>query len=220
MKDIDLLPGWYKSSRKKRKLLRAQYAVLAIFVLFMTLWTVLMSNSVKKAQAGLVALEAKRSSVEKNVKDYSGLSGRLEQLKQNKALIAKCASNIDLSSSLAELSFLLDENIVISKLYFSADKLDAAKRKTQIKSAAQVYRSDSLTLSGPVGFKVSLTGFADDSGKVADLICRLEDSPYFSDVVLIYTADKNLKEKNLFSDSQAQVTEFEMGFVISNYAYK
>ena len=220
MKEIDLLPQWYKSNRKQRSAICAQYAALGLVLFVMTLWTLFTSGSVKKAQAELISLEAKRVSTEQTVREFTELSSMVEQLKQNKVLVDKADSHIDVSSTLAELSFLLDGSVLISRLSFAAERFSKITNKAQIRDTAQFSQAGRETMSGPVRFAVRMTGVAVDSGKVADLICRLEDSPYFCQVVPLYSENKQPKGKNIFTGDQTQITEFEIGCLIANYEDK
>jgi Tfp pilus assembly protein PilN len=218
MNEIDLLPQWYKSNKKKQTTAYAQYAALGLVLFIMIVWILFTNSSVKKVQAELVNLETKRNSTETTIREFSELTGTIEQLKQNINVDEKIDSHIDVSGTLAELSYICDNSIVLSRLSFWAEKFDKTRGKFQINSAALSSRPESL--SGPVRFAVRMTGVAVDSEKVADLICRLEDSPYFCQVTLLYSENKKPKNKNIFFGGEAQITEFEIGCFIANYEEK
>jgi Tfp pilus assembly protein PilN len=219
MKEIDLIPEWYKNSRKQRKAVYVQYVALAVVFAVMAISTLFANGAVKKAQAELFQLEAKRVAAEKDVKGYSELSDQLEQLRQKMALVEKVDSRLDVPSILAELSFLIDDNILLERLTFSAERFDKAKGKTPTKDNKnfQISRPEQETLAGSVRFAVTMSGIAADAGKVADLICRLEESPYFCQVVPLYTEDKKNKNENVFAGNRSQITEFEIGCFLANY---
>jgi hypothetical protein len=80
--------------------------------------------------------------------------------------------------------------------------------------------------SGDFRFKVVITGMAVDAGCVADLICRLEDSPYFC---LVYPSFSKSGQVSGHKDKPAigkggkqpmenyQVSEFEINCYLANY---
>ena len=217
MKEIDLLPEWYKSSKKHHNAMRVQYAALGLVLFLMILWTLLAGSSIKNARAQLTELESKRVSMEKIVRQYSELSGIVEQLRQNKITLEKVDSHLDISSTLAELSFLLDDGIIINRLAITAEKIGKDTTKLKVSDTGGLSRSGSETLSGPVRFAVRMTGFAVNSGKVADLICRLEESLYFCKAVPLYSVNKQPKGINIFTGDQTQITEFDISCFIANY---
>ena len=219
MKEIDLIPEWYKNSRKRRKAVYVQYAALAIVFSVMTISALFANGAVKKAQAELFRLEAKRAAAEKDIKGYSELSDQFEQLRQKMTLVEKVDSRLDIPSVLAEMSFLADDNILLKRLTFSAEKFDKTKGKTAAKDNRnfQISRPQRQTLTGSVRFAITMSGIAADAGKVADLICRLEESPYFCQVVPLYTEDKKNQSGNIFAGDRSQITEFEIGCFLANY---
>jgi hypothetical protein len=48
---------------------------------------------------------------------------------------------------------------------------------------------------GNVRFRVAIAGVAADAGDVGALMCKLEDSPYFWQVVLAYSRDTSIKSQ-------------------------
>ena len=220
MKEIELLPQWYRINKKQHNALRFQYAALGVILLLMTVWTLLINASAKRGQQELSSLEERRASTDKIIKEYSDLARQVEQLKLKKALIEQVSSNIDISSLLAELSFLIDKNVLIDKLSFTAEKFVKTRNKPQINQNAVMSQAEVQTLSGPVRFVIRMAGFAADSQKVADLICRLEDSQYFCQVAPLYTDNKNPRNKNIFSGNQSQIAGFDIDCYLANYEEK
>ncbi len=220
MKEIELLPQWYKINKKQHNALCFQYAALGAILLLMAIWSLIINASAKREQATLASLEERRASTEKIIAEYSDLSRQVEQLKVNKAMIEQVNSNIDISRVLAELSYLINKNILIDKLSFTAEKIVKTRNKPQINQNAVISQADIQTLSGPVRFVIRMAGFASDSQKVADLICNLEDSPYFCQAAPLYTDNKNPRNKNIFSGSQSQVAGFDIGCFLDNYQDK
>ena len=91
---------------------------------------------------------------------------------------------------------------------------------------------------GDVRFKIVMRGIAADAGDVAALVCKLEDSPYFCQVVPSFSRNAEVKAANYTSgqgsakaseevpgarenirepDKSVQVSEFEISCYLANY---
>ena len=81
-------------------------------------------------------------------------------------------------------------------------------------------------LPGDVRFKVEISGIAADAGDVAELICKLEDSPYFCQVYPSFSRNSRIKagtvpwlgsDSSYTADDSYQISEFEIGCYLANY---
>jgi Tfp pilus assembly protein PilN len=243
MKEIDFLPEWYKSGKRREVSYRTQYIALGGVFLVMVVWNFITTHSISKAKAQFVQMETKQIQAE-------GLSIKLEELKselnglqEKEETIEKIDSKIDVANVLAELSFLIDEKIVLNNVEFIAEKFKGRQQESQSPQINTVVRAVRKTLNeiqklplGDVRFRVVINGVAADAGDVAALICKLEDSPYFCQVVpsfsrnaLITTAgnpllDSKTKNENTSNsvqknggNVQVQVSEFEINSYLANY---
>ena len=243
MKDIDFLPEWYKSGKRREISYRTQYIALGGVFVVMVVWNIITAQSISRARAVFGQMETRQTQAE-------GLSIKLDELKselrglQEKAeSIEEIDSKIDVAGVLAEMSFLIDEKIVLGKVEFIAEKFENKRLDELSPRAGNVARAVRATMSqkqelplGDVLFRVVIGGVAGDGSDVADLICRLEDSPYFCQVVpsfsrtTVITAagdpslhskikDENTKgtvQKNK-GNIRIQVSEFEISSYLANY---
>ena len=222
MKEIDFLPEWYKSGRRQQISYRAQYAALGgIFVVIMV-WNFIATHSISKATAEL-ALGAERQAEAKNVsREFAGIKSQVTQLQEKAKSIEEIDSKIDVANVLAELSFLIDEKIVLGKVEFGAERFaDIQKSKANAGSTVRVARAKfggkGAQLLGDVRFKIMISGVAADASDVAELICRLEDSPYFCQVIPSFSRSKKIKVGMSSAREDLQVTEFEISCYLANY---
>ncbi|MHC4426267.1 MAG: hypothetical protein ACYSYV_09240, partial [Planctomycetota bacterium] len=159
--------------------------------------------------------------------------------------IEEIDSKIDVASILGEMSFLIDEKTVLSKVEFVAEKFvdrQEAKSSPRARAVVRAVRGKSgekrdLPL-GNVRFKVVIAGVAADAGDVAALTCKLEDSPYFCQVVPSFSRNAKIRiegasllrteidveertPKTKGSVREAgeniQVSEFEINCYLANY---
>ncbi len=222
MKEIDFLPEWYKSGRRRQISYRAQYVALGgIFVVIMV-WNFIATHSISKATAEL-ALGAERQAEAKNVsREFAGIKSQVTQLQKKAKSVEEIDSKIDVANVLAELSFLIDEKIVLGKVEFGAEKFaNTQKGKANAGSTVRVARAKfggkGAQLLGDVRFKIVISGIAADASNVAELICRLEDSPYFCQVIPSFSRSKKIKVGMNSAREDLQVTEFEISCYLANY---
>ena len=113
---------------------------------------------------------------------------------------------------LSEMSYLISEKIVLGKVEITAEKFEQQQNKNTEQVAAVVRAAQyetsktQLTLSGDVRFKIIITGVAADAADVAALMCRLEESQYFSSVVLRYSKNAQIQMQRSVSNSRQAVS--------------
>jgi len=188
MKEIDFLPQWYKSGKRRQAGYRTQYIALAGIFVVMTVWNFVATHSVSKVEATFAQMSPQQVEAENASVKLDKVKNKMAALRKKAQDLDEIDSKIDVAKVLAELSFLTDEKIVLSKVEFSAEKFedhqaDKAKSGALIRVVrTKMDESRALPL-GAVRFKVVINGVAADAGDVAKLICKLEDSPYFSRVI-------------------------------------
>ena len=137
---------------------------------------------------------------------------------------------------------MIDEKIVLSNVEFIAEKFQD-KQQGQQSTDGAVVRAVRTSLNdkqkmpfGDVRFKIVINGVAVDASDVAALICKLEDSPYFCQVVLSYSKNTEITAKDNLSirsnaksenstwnalkyegNKKIQVSEFEISSYLANY---
>ncbi|MFA5251076.1 MAG: hypothetical protein WC454_00625, partial [Phycisphaerae bacterium] len=131
-------------------------------------------------------------------------------------------SRIDVVNVLAEISFLVDKKIVLSKVEFIAEKYgnrweEKPSSRSAVRAAGSKFSSKDSPPLGDVRFKVLINGVALDAGGVAALICKLEDSPYFCQVIPLFTRNKEMKTAAGAGGEKFQVSEFEISCNLENY---
>ena len=244
MKEIDFLPEWYKTGRRRQLSYRTQYIALGGIFIVMMVWNFSATHTISKAKAKYAQMATEQTQAEKVSAELAGLQSQLIGFQKKAEFIDEIDSKIDVASVIAEISFLVDEKIVLSKIEFISEKF-ANKQKTR----SSQHSSDIVTvvsrklnehklLLGNVRFKIVIRGVASDSSDVAALICKLEDSPYFCQVVPSFSRNTEIKKvggssyssgSNLTDESKnfeeryqkeggnLQVTEFEIVCYLANY---
>lgn len=246
MKEIDFLPEWYKSGRRRRMGYRTQYIALGGVLIVMMVWNFTTAHSISKAKAELAHVAAGQAQAEKASQEFEALKTEIADLQKKAQSIDQIDSNIDVASVLAEMSYLIDKKIVLGKMELIAEKF-ADKQGAQpgnnflVRVAIPALNEKRTWPLGDVRFKIVIRGIAADAGDVAALICKLEDSPYFCQVVPSFSRNAEVKvadysslpsgagtgERTAGADRDIQrsgrsiqVSEFEISCYLANYIEK
>ncbi|MHC4500540.1 MAG: hypothetical protein ACYS21_15680 [Planctomycetota bacterium] len=222
MKEIDFLPEWYKSGKRRQVNYRTQYFALGIVLAAMAAWSAAAAHSISKAQAELDQATAKEAQTKGPSQEFAEIKSRVTELQRRAGLVDEIDSKIDVSSVLAEMSFLVDRKIVLKELTFSAEKF-ASKQGEKPNGGSAVRAANGKSAGGqalPLGdvrFRVMISGVASDAGDVAELICKLEESPYFCQIIPSYSRNKQMKVRQNRARQDLQVSEFEIVCYLANY---
>jgi hypothetical protein len=231
MKEVDFLPEWYKSGRRREVRYRTQYIALGVVFAIMMLWNIIAGRSITNSAAELALAKSQVGNIGSASRECVEIQDRLAELQEKAKVIKEIDSKIDVASVLAELSFLIDEKVVLSKVELIAEKFIGKYRTGQAKvstvvvedkdfNGRQTYRSVG---AGDVRFKVVIRGIASDARKVAELICRLEDSPYFQSVYPSFSRNTEINTKlnrQAPKSFRAEVSEFEIVCYLGNFCEK
>lgn len=227
MKDIDLLPEWYKSGRRRQSSYRTQYIALGGIFVVMVVWNFVSIHSVSKVTAALAQAELKQRQAEGDTRTFGEIKNEATELKKKAKFIKEIDSRIDVASVLAEISFLIDKRIALSKVDFKAVRFEgkpSSRTGNAVRAARGSFAGKKTLLLGDVRFRVVISGVAADAGEVAKLIRKLEDSPYFCLIYPSFSRNKKfvpakagVKAGTNLAGKDFQVSEFEISCYLANY---
>ena len=215
MKEIDLLPQWYKDSRRHRLSYRKQCMVLGAILLMMMLWNVSAVHRVSKVTASTRAVELKQVESENMRREFAQVRSQVTGFEKKQDVLEKISSKIDVAGVLGEISFLINEKIVLNRLDIRAEKFSGKGSATGAGGVRSASPGKGGALAGDVRYRILIRGIAAESSDVAELICRLEDSSYFCQVYPSFSRDKKITV-----DSEYQVSEFEIRCYLANYKFE
>jgi len=216
MKEIDLLPEWYKSGRRRQISYRSQYLALGCIFVAMMVWNFTTAGAISKASArGRQHIERKSES-ESASQEFARLKNEVAVLQQKADVLEKVDSRIDIADVLAELSFLVGEKIVLSRAEIVAEMIKSEKHEARNVVRGAGYGTQDAGLLGDVRFKVVIGGVAAEASEVAQLVCRLEESPYFCLVYPSFSRNRQIKT-GLSKLQMSSVSEFEISCYLANY---
>lgn len=221
MKDIDFLPEWYKSGRQRQISYRAQALGMGGVLLIMIVWNFVATHSISKAGAEIERRKAIQAKAEAVSREFAEIKSEVAGLKKKVKFMEEMDSKIDVSSVLAEMSYLISNNIVLSKVEFDAEKFvvsqpskASGRSNTAVKAVGRNIAEKGELLLSDVRFKVLISGVATNAGDIAELICKFEESPYFCQVYPLFSRNREMK---LTTKKNFQVSEFEISCYLANY---
>jgi Tfp pilus assembly protein PilN len=200
MKEIDFLPEWYKNGRRRQLSYRTQYIALAGVLVVMVVWNFIATHSISRARGQFAHRAAEQAEAKSVSAKLSEFESQVRGLQKKAESVAQIDSKIDVADVLAEMSFLIDEKVILSKVEFLAEKHAGgqdAKPSPRTGAVVRVVRAKLVEKReqplGDVRFKVLMAGVAADASDVMALICKLEESPYFRQVVLSFSRDAQVE---------------------------
>ena len=222
MKEIDFLPKWYKSGRRREVSYRKQYIVLVGIFVIMMAWNFVATSSISKATAELSREKSRQAEAESASREFARIKSQVTGLQERAKSIEEIDSKIDVANVLAEMSFLIGEKVVLSKVEFKAERfIDKQEARMNSGSVIRVaggnFGGREAMLPGDVRFKVVISGVASDGSDVAELICKLEDSPYFCQVIPLFSRNRKMRAGSGLAGEDLQVSEFEISCYLANY---
>lgn len=239
MKEIDFLPEWYKSGQRREVNYRTMCLAFGGVFVVMMVWNFVATRSLSKAEAALAKMAPVRTEAEGVSRKFADLENKMSGLHKKLESVKRIDSKIDVASVLGELSFLVDEGVVLRKVDLIAEKFVARDDKPSAPGGALVRVAQSKPFAnsmlplGNVKFKVVISGLASDPADVAGLICRLDESPYFCQVVLSFSQNAKIRLDRSAANGQSKTqngppgnaadvkaTDFEVTCYLANYRLK
>ncbi len=221
MKDIDLLPEWYKSGRRRQVGLQGQYIALGVLLAVMVAWSFFTGSGVSKARARLAQQQPRIAEAEATLQQARQLEYEIQQIKKQVDLLDALDSGLNIPNVISELSYLIGNNLVLSEVSFEAKKFEDSQQKKRPASGIRVARAGSAKSGseplGKVRFKVILKGIAAETSDVGELVRKLEQSDYFCSVSLSFSRNKQLKIGARDARQSKEVSEFEINCYLANY---
>jgi hypothetical protein len=212
MKEIDFIPEWYKTGQKRMVSYQRQYALLGCLFAVLLIWSFAAGGLLSHARGQINERRQVLEMAEPLTEEYEKTRGRIAVLEEKAEILERISPRTDIPQILAELSYLVGDRIVLSNLKMQNEPLisEAGSSRADAVRVVRTGKSD----NGPLPqantiTRVALTGIAAEASDVAELISKLEESPYFFRVMPGYSRNNKVR--------QWAVTEFEIGCCVANY---
>ncbi len=182
MKEIDLRPDWYRTSRRRKRNVMIRVTLLGILAVELILGSV--GILVQKAAARQEMVEL-RSGFERQtevLQDLDGLLLQLDGLRKRRELLSDVAGGAPVHCLLAELSRLMPESTVLTEVRL------AQQRRIGDANVVEKDGSEHSELSeGEGAGRLEIKGWASSDVNVGVFMSNVAESALFRDVTLTYS---------------------------------
>ncbi|NIA16940.1 MAG: hypothetical protein GWO86_01200 [Planctomycetes bacterium] len=214
MKEFDFLPEWYRQKNRKKTHYREQYTAIISLVVIMLTWSFFSFNNVMRVEAQCEALENAQTARAQSSQEFDSIEKEMGILRNKADILKSVDSKISIANVFAEMSFLLDGPVVLNKIEIKKERCVVdpgdTKRAATVRVAAGASSNNGKTEKKEIyRFRMTITGVASDATEVAQLLRKLERSPYFCQVVPNFSRNRIVQKR--------QVSEFEIYCYIANY---
>jgi hypothetical protein len=209
MKEIDFLPKWYKTGKRRQVNFRRQYIVVAGVFITLVAWSFSASLSISVVEAQVKMMHGSLKNNQQIAQGYTDLQGTLGKLNEKKDLLEKLDSGVMVSSTLAELSYLVGKNITLTNMDYKSEVFEYEKMTSGSSVRLSKMSSDKKEAmpSSNVRFSIVIKGVADNAADVTAFIKRLVKSEYLCQIRPVIL--RNVKDTS--------AAEFEINCYVANY---
>jgi hypothetical protein len=185
MKEIDFLPKWYKTGKRRRVNYRRQYIVIAGVFITLIAWSFSASLSISVVQAQVGMMQKSLDNNQQIAHRYTILQGSLDKLKKKKDVLERLDTGVKISSALAELSYLVGDNVSLTVLNYSSEVFDPATSGSgsSVRLGRAVAGKVKAMPPENIRFRIVIKGVAENAADVTAFIKRLEQSDYLCQII-------------------------------------
>lgn len=221
IQQIEFLPVWYQESSQRKRSYLTQYVLLAVMFAMILVLDSLYTGFISDAKGEIAENKDNIIRAKACSSEYENLKKEIDKLEKYTAILEQVDSRINIPKVLAELSFLAAGDIVFSELECTAEGFPSLKKdKNNSSNTLRTSASSSGdgNLAKAVRFKISINGIAPDAEKTASFVSRLEDSPYFRGVSLLFSRNDILNLSNSRQENKKKmVSKFRINCHLANY---
>jgi hypothetical protein len=121
------------------------------------------------------------------VHEFNLVTKALNQMNAKTKLVRQIDTRVDPAAILAEISHVVDESVVLSKIELAAEPFSPPQDKGRtngapVRAAATAADTERGAPLGDSKLRIALAGVATHPAHVADLVSRLDKSSYFQQV--------------------------------------
>ncbi len=212
MKEIDFIPEWYKTGQKRIVSYHRQYILITLLFVVLLAWSHAAGSFVSRVKAEVNRVENLLEVKTPLAQVYGNMKETVTNLQADAHVLERVEPRVDLSHVIAELSYLVSDRIVLSKIDIQSEAVQAVptwKKKDVVRIAAGTGRASSALPEASTRSKVTIAGIAAEGSDVASLIENLEESSWFCQIIPGFSKSKETKG--------VATMEFEIGCYVANY---
>lgn len=183
MKQIDLLPNWYRASRRRKRDLTVRGTLLGVVVVGLSLVWAQRHTATAAAREDLTALEASFAGQAEVIRSLGELESRLEELSRKQQLLCEVAGGVPVHALVGVMSELMPPAVGLTEI-----RIAQPGRLAAAPGAAEApVREGAGSRDGGGEGELDIQGWAASDVNVGSLMTRMTDSPVFADIRLRYS---------------------------------
>jgi Tfp pilus assembly protein PilN len=199
VREMEFIPAWYPTLRRRRRLVIINAWIAAGFVVALGGWMLLAERNIRGAQASLDLLHGELKQTDTQLQRLSELQSLNQQMQQQAQVVARLGPHVPTARIVNILEDVMPPEMAL--LDFSSQQETQVKAQTAVAIAAG--------MQAPVVHRVRfrIHGVSPTDVDLGDFLARLAAIPYFSDINMTYSRDR--------SDSGHMMREFEVTFELT-----
>jgi Tfp pilus assembly protein PilN len=198
MRELEFLPAWYPTLRRKRRFVAMQAWLACAVLLALGLWMLLAERNVRSAEASLANLQGQLAQTDDQLHRLSELQSLKDQMSQQAEVVSRLGPHVPIARLINILQDAMPEDMAILDL-----SSQAQAQTKQVSTLAAASGSQPVLIRTQL---VRLHGVAPSDVDLGNFLARLAGVPYFSDIAMTYSKDR--------VDSGRMMREFEVTFSI------
>jgi Tfp pilus assembly protein PilN len=199
VREMEFMPDWYPTLRRRRRLVTINSWMAAAVVVGLGIWMLLAERNIRAAQGSLDLLHGELKQTDTQLQRLGELQSLNQQMQQQAQVVARLGPHVPTARIVNILEDVMPPQMAL--LDFSSEQETQVKAQTAVALAAGV--------QAPVVHRVrfKIHGVTPTDVDLGDFLARLAAIPYFSDINMTYSRDR--------SDSGHVMREFEVTFELN-----
>ena len=183
MRDLDLLPKWYRQTLSHRKLVVAQGWITVGLGLALSTWVVLVQQSIHSARGAWFSLEGQLNQSKSQLDEMALLEERRRQWLAQAQVISRLGLHVEASRLIRALDTAMPREISLSQL-----QVDTEEKIPEAVPAGRLVAAPA-NQSVVRQLRVTLQGVAPTDLDLANFMSQLSTVPFFEQVTINYVKE-------------------------------
>jgi len=192
MKDINLIPDWYRADRRRKRDLILRATCLGTLAAAMLLASAGRYAQTAVAQGDLEKLQAGFECQADVIRALAELKLRLDELHDKQHLLSDVAGGAPLHTVLSELSQLMPQAMVLTRFHITQERRITGAESVR---EGQEEGAETFPATDQLDGKIEITGWASSDVNVGSLLTNMAGSEVFCEPRLRYSKPGVVNER-------------------------
>jgi Tfp pilus assembly protein PilN len=181
MRELDLLPKWYRQTLSHRKWVVAQGWITVALGLALSVWVVLVQQNIHSARGAWFSLQGQLKQSKSQLGEVASLEERRRQWLTQAQVISRLGVHVEASRLIRALDTAMPREISLSQL-----QVDTEEKKPDAPPAGLLVDANQTSLRQ---LRLTLQGVAPTDLDLANFMSQLSEVPFFEQVAITYVKE-------------------------------